>query len=71
MFPSEKEVAMIRSMYPEGSRVRVHFMEDPHPIPYGTEGTVYRVDDAGTIHVDWDNGRRLGLVYGEDSFEKI
>lgn len=71
MFPSEKEVAMIRSMYPGGSRVRVHFMEDPRPIPPGTEGTVNHVDDAGTIHVDWDNGRRLGLVYGEDSFEKI
>lgn len=71
MFPSEKEIEMIRNMYPAGSRVRLHFMEDPRPIPFGTEGTVNHVDDAGTIHVDWDNGRRLGLVYGEDSFEKI
>lgn len=26
------------------------------------------VDDMGTVHCDFDNGRRLGLVPGEDSF---
>ena len=26
------------------------------------------VDDIGTVHCDFDNGRRLGLVPGEDSF---
>ena len=25
----------------------------------------------GTIHVNWDNGRTLGLVPGEDSFRKL
>ena len=29
------------------------------------------VDDMGTIHPQWDNGRTLGLIYGEDSFRKL
>ena len=29
------------------------------------------VDDLGTVHCDFDNGRRLGLVPGEDSFRKL
>ena len=45
--------------------------EDPHPIEPGTRGTVRHVDDIGTVHVDFDNGRRLGLVPGEDSFHKL
>jgi hypothetical protein len=50
---------------PVGSRVEfLGFGEDD---PYttlkpGTFGTVEHVDDAGTIHVLWDDGHRLGLV---------
>ena len=29
------------------------------------------VDDMGTVFPDWDNGRGLGVVYGEDSFRKL
>ena len=29
------------------------------------------VDDMGTVHCDFDNGRRLGLVPGEDSFRRL
>ncbi|MFR3754303.1 MAG: DUF4314 domain-containing protein [Enterocloster sp.] len=25
----------------------------------------------GTVFPDWDNGRGLGVVYGEDSFRKL
>ena len=33
----------------------------------GARGTVKCVDDMGTIHVRWDCGSSLGVVYGEDS----
>lgn len=50
---------------PVGTRVEfLGFGEhDPYTtLKRGTRGTVDLVDDAGTIHVRWDDGHRLGLV---------
>ena len=65
-------VKAIKEKYPEGTRIHLESMEDPFaPVPPGTEGMVDFVDDAGQIHMKWDNGRSLALVPGEDSFTKI
>lgn len=62
----------LKEQYPEGTRiVLLHMGDDPHPIPSGTRGTVAFVDDIGTVFTDFDNGRRLGLAYGEDSYRKL
>ena len=45
--------------------------DDPCPIPVGTCGTVELVDDIGTIHCKFDDGRSLGLIPGKDSFHII
>lgn len=37
----------------------------------GERGTVALIDSLGTIHVDWDNGNRLGLIPGEDKWKII
>jgi Domain of unknown function (DUF4314) len=46
----------------QGRRVKLLRINDPYVhIPAGTCGTIRRIDDAGTVHVDWDNGDSLGL----------
>lgn len=69
---SKDEVAMIRERFPIGSRVIITgYMDDPRPILPGTKGTVRIVDDMGTVHCNFDNGRRLGLLPGIDSFARL
>ena len=65
------QVAERRRRY-VGARVRLVRMTDPHaPVAPGAMGTVARVDDAGTLHMSWDDGRTLGLILGEDQFEVL
>ena len=52
-----------------GKRIVLDHMEDPEPIPDGATGTIFHVDDWGHIHVQWDNGRSLSVIPGEDRFE--
>jgi len=62
----------MKEQYPVGTRIYLNSMgDDPRPLPAGSRGTVRNVDDMGTVHIDWDNGRSLGLVPGEDSFRKL
>lgn len=61
-----------KDQYPTGTRIELDFMgDDPHPIAPGTKGTVRCVDDLGTVHCDFDNGRRIGLLPGEDAFHIV
>jgi len=54
-----------------GKRIKCVLMNDEYPVESGTEGTITGVDDMGTIHVKWDNGRTLGLVREEDQYELL
>ena len=72
MYRDKIDVESIKKRYPVGSRITLHSMgDDPRPIAPGTTGTVRIVDDMGTVHCNFDNGRRLGLIPGEDSFSII
>ena len=66
MIPKQSDVLKTRSRYHVGARVVLIFMNDAQAPPVGTKGTVAYVDDIGTIHVNWDNGSTLGVVWGED-----
>lgn len=65
------KVDYLRKMYPKGTRVELHHMDDPFAPPSGTIGTVTWVDDIGQIHVKWENGSSLALNVKLDSFSKI
>lgn len=71
-FPPRDIVEWIKKEYPSGTRVELIELNDPYRhFDAGLKGTVSCVDDTGTIHVDWDNGCHLGIVYGEDSCRKL
>ncbi|MEJ8738288.1 DUF4314 domain-containing protein [Erysipelotrichaceae bacterium HCN-30851] len=62
----------LRKKYPKGTRIKCVLMKDKYnPVPSGTIGSVRNIDDAGTIHMAWENGSSLGLVVDEDIFEVI
>ena len=72
MFIDKELVRRMKEQYPPGTRIQLeHMGNEPRPIAPGTRGTVRIVDDIGTVHCDFDNGRRLGLIPGEDSFHKV
>lgn len=69
---TKEQLKALRKAYPYGTRVELISMgEDPAPIQPGTRGRVHNVDDVGTIHIDWDNGRSLGVVLSEDKIRRL
>lgn len=56
----------LRKKYTIGTKVELVKMDDIQAPPVGTRGVVEYVDDIGTIYVEWENGSRLGVIYGED-----
>ena len=70
-FPNKAVVESIRSQYPAGTRVELVQMDDAQAPPVGTLGTVWGVDDTGSIMVHWDNGSGLNVVYGVDVCRKV
>jgi len=43
-------------------------VNENNPVESGTLGTIRHVG-GGVINVNWDNGRSLGLIEGEDTYE--
>ena len=64
-------VKHIKELYPAGCRVQLDSMDDVQAPPKGTRGTVIAVDSIGTIHVAWENGSSLGVVFGHDRCHRI
>lgn len=71
MFLSKEQLERIRQQYPTGTRVELLQMDDQQAPPIGTKGTVYGVDDSGSILVNWDNGSGLNIIFGMDMCRKL
>ncbi len=64
---NRNQVERIKKAYPVGTRIElIQAMDDVQGVEKGTKGTVVGVDDIGTIHMKWDNGRGLGLIPGDN-----
>ena len=62
MAMSRGRIEFYKEHYPRGTRVKLDGMgDDPCPVEPGAVGTVIAVDDIGTLHVEFDNGRSLGI----------
>ena len=62
----------LKEYYTAGTRVMLIRMSDPYTdLRQGDRGTVTMVDDIGTVHVNWDRGSTLGVVFGEDECRRI
>ena len=70
-FPNKEVIDHLRQTYPAGTRVELLQMEDVQAPPVGTKGTVYGVDDTGSLMVSWDNGSSLNVIYGIDRVKKL
>ncbi|MCH3999434.1 MAG: DUF4314 domain-containing protein [Lachnospiraceae bacterium] len=66
-----EQLEQLKKAYPNGTRVELIKMDDVQAPPAGTRGTVYGVDDTGSLLVHWDNGGGLNVIYGEDYAVKI
>ena len=62
----------LKEYYTPGTRVMLIRMRDPYTnLRQGDRGTVNFVDDIGSIHVNWDRGSNLAVLFGEDQCVKI
>jgi len=68
MIPNRAKVDALRKQYPPGTRIKLGHMDDSYPVEPGTGGTVRFIDDIGSLGIEWDNGRSLSLIPGEDTF---
>ncbi len=68
---SDRQLEALRKQYPDGTRVELLQMDDIQAPPPGTMGTVYGIDDTGSLLVRWDNGSGLSVIFGEDLVRKV
>lgn len=67
----KERVEYLRKQYPKGTKVELLEMDDVQAPPVGTVGTVYGVDDLGSLLVRWENGSSLSVIDGVDRVKKI
>ena len=70
-FPSKDVIEQLRKEYPIGTKVEFVKMDDKFAPPIGTQGTVYGVDDTGSILVKLSNGSSLSVIHDEDVCKKL
>ena len=71
-FPSKSYLEQLRKKYPVGIKLQLISMRnEKYPVLPGTVGEVTHIDDAGSIHMRWENGSSLSLIPEVDSFKAV
>lgn len=71
-FPSKAYLEQLRKDYPAGTKIQLISMRnEKYPVLPGTVGEVTHIDDAGSVHVKWQNGSSLALIPEVDSFKVV
>lgn len=60
---TKEKLELLRLHYPVGATVELQKMNDKHSPPIGTRGKILHVDNTGTIHIIWQNGSTLGVLF--------
>ena len=69
---NRETIERLRKEHPQGAEVELLEMNDPYrEMPAGLRGVVDLVDDAGGIHVNWQNGSSLAAIPGVDQIRRI
>lgn len=64
----DEQVKELKELYPKGTKIMLEHMDGESQMRSGLTGTVNYVDDAGQIHMNWENGSSLALVPDVDKF---
>lgn len=67
----KERVEHLRKQYPKGTKIELLEMDDVQAPPIGTVGTVYGVDDLGSLLVRWENGSSLSVIDGVDKLKRF
>lgn len=70
-FPSKEKLADRKALYLGKTIELLAMSDDPNPIEVGTKGTVHYVDDAGSLLVNWENGRNLNVCLDDGDQVRI
>ena len=71
-FPNKNYLEQLRKQYPVGTKIRLISMRnEKYLVLPGTVGEVTHIDDAGSIHMRWENGSSLALIPEIDSFQTV
>lgn len=61
-----KNIEELKEKYPCGTKVVLEYMHGEPQMKSGLTGIINYIDDAGQIHVNWENGSTLALIPGID-----
>lgn len=69
--PAQEAKARAEKNFPVGTMVEMVHCGDKDPVKPGDKGPVTFIDDTGTIFVDWESGKKLGVLLDYDRIRRV